>query len=107
MQWLQLALEEFVHDHRGGVRVLLAPGEGDVRLVVSNEADDLAAADASRLFDRFYRTDAARSGTHAGLGLSIVQALVQKMGGSVTADLLNGNLVVTVRLCPADAPQLP
>ena len=38
-------------------------------------------------FERFSRADAARTRTTgSGLGLAVVQALVTKLGGTVTAD---------------------
>ena len=42
----------------------------------------------SRLFDRFWRKDAARSGSaHCGLGLSLVSVYAAAMGAKVTAGL--------------------
>ncbi len=56
------------------------------RLDVTDTGAGFDAADAGRLFDRFYRADPARSpqgGT--GIGLTIGRALVQAHGGSLTA----------------------
>ncbi|MNH01258.1 Sensor protein CzcS precursor [compost metagenome] len=56
---------------------------GAMVVQVSNQGPPLAAAHLSKLFDRFYRADAARSaGNHAsGLGLSIVRAIMTLHGG--------------------------
>lgn len=62
--------------------------EGDrVVLSVADEGSGLDPEVAARVFERFYRGDPARSrGTGgAGLGLSIVSAIVEAHGGTVTA----------------------
>ena len=58
---------------------------GGVRLEVVDDGPGIAAADRERVFDRFARTDAARSRADggSGLGLSIVRWVVERHGGSV------------------------
>lgn len=67
------------------VTVLLTPGPDEVLLEVADTGPGLAAEDAERVFERFYRADTsrARSSGGTGLGLSIVQALVTAHGGAV------------------------
>jgi two-component system sensor histidine kinase QseC len=53
----------------------------DFALRIANATEELTPADLPRLFDRFWRKDAARSGgQHAGLGLSLVGALCELLG---------------------------
>ncbi|MBV7484878.1 heavy metal sensor histidine kinase [Bordetella sp. BOR01] len=56
-----------------------------VWISVSDRGDPIPADQQSRLFERFYRGDAARtrSGVHHGLGLSIVRAIASMHGGTV------------------------
>lgn len=60
---------------------------GRVRMIFENDVDSLIEADVSRLFERFYISDSARSQGNTGLGLTIARQLAQKMGGSLTAQL--------------------
>lgn len=54
---------------------------------VRNRADDLSAEDISKLFDRFWRRDPARSGgEHAGLGLSLARAFARALGADLRAE---------------------
>ncbi|WP_344071465.1 sensor histidine kinase [Microbacterium sediminicola] len=52
-------------------------------LRVSDTGHGIPATHLPHLFERFWRADPARSGAGSGLGLSIVQALVQAHGGSI------------------------
>jgi len=56
-------------------------------IVVGNRGAVIAQQELARLFDRFYRGDAARSEftESSGLGLSIVQAIMRMHGGSASA----------------------
>ncbi len=58
-----------------------------VLIEVHNPGDPIPEEHAERIFDRFYQADPSRAGArHRGLGLSIVQELVQAHGGAVTVD---------------------
>ena len=70
--------------------VLLANGE----VSFSNTAPGLDDVQVGRLFDRFFTVEAARGST--GLGLSIAKTLVERMGGTVTAEYQAGTLTIRV-----------
>jgi signal transduction histidine kinase len=56
---------------------------------VMTAADDgvgVEAANLNRLFERFYRADAARTSRGTGLGLAIVKHVVAAAGGDIEAD---------------------
>jgi two-component system OmpR family sensor kinase len=58
-----------------------------VLIDVHNGGEPIPEEDRTRVFDRFYQVDRARRpGRHRGLGLSIVQELVQAHGGRVSVD---------------------
>lgn len=74
------------------VRVNVEANHDEVLLSVADQGPGLSPEVADRVFERFYRGDPARSrGTGgAGLGLSIVSAIVEAHGGSVTASSSDG-----------------
>lgn len=66
------------------VRVGTAGGEHQaLRVEVSDQGSGLTSDEADRVFDRLYRTDDARSRVDGGggLGLAIVQSIVEAHGG--------------------------
>lgn len=63
-----------------------------VELRIENEVNSLAREDVAHMAERFWRKDRARTGgTHAGLGLSIAQALAEKLGLDLKLELRNAN----------------
>jgi signal transduction histidine kinase len=74
------------HAAGGGTIAIDASDQGgERRLTVRNTGSHLAVDEASRVFDRFYRTDPSRQRTTggSGLGLAIVKHLVEAHGGRV------------------------
>lgn len=82
--------------HGSGAPRIELRGENGFALSISNEAEGLETLDASRLFERFYRGDAARSTGGSGLGLSIAADLARAMGMSLETTVADGRFTVTL-----------
>ena len=80
--------------YSGGDLEITLSDSGEITF--SNMAKELSAVETEQLFDRFYTVEAARSST--GLGLSIARTLVERMGGTITADYDNGRLTIRLLL---------
>ena len=65
-------------------------------ITFTNTAKDLSAVEVEQLFDRFYTVEVARNST--GLGLSIARTLVDRMGGTITADYDEDRLMIKIIL---------
>jgi len=81
-----LAANAVRHAPRGGIVELRAELKGDgTALIVTDNGPGIAPEHLDFLFDRFYKADPARSSeSGSGLGLSIVRAIVERHGGSVS-----------------------
>ncbi|HSK92133.1 MAG TPA: ATP-binding protein [Euzebyales bacterium] len=81
---------------------------GTARIVVTDTGPGVEPALLGRLFERFSRTDDARTGGGAGLGLAIVAAVADAHRGGVTGrNRDGGGLEVTLDLgAPGDGPPL-
>ncbi|OXM59509.1 HAMP domain-containing sensor histidine kinase [Amycolatopsis vastitatis] len=89
------------------IQVRLRAEGASAVLEVDDAGPGIDAADVPRVFDRFYRADSARALPGSGLGLSIVQRVVDAHGGRVTvARSARGGALLRVDL-PAAAPLAP
>jgi signal transduction histidine kinase len=91
----------------GSVQVTIESRDGQQVLTVADTGIGIPRQDLQRVFERFYRVDAARSretgGT--GLGLSIVRHAVERHGGSIRVDSLLGEGTSFVVTLPVEPPR--
>jgi two-component system OmpR family sensor kinase len=94
------------HTPEGTTTTVRVDQIGDqAEIEVRDTGPGMPGDEANRIFERFYRSDPARSRMRggSGLGLSIVAAIVEAHGGTVTASSAPGQgMTVTVRI-PNDA----
>jgi signal transduction histidine kinase len=76
----------FKHTHDGGrIQLRLDNGRQAARLIVLDDGPGIPNEDLERVFERFYQSDASRSGEGTGLGLAIARWIAREHGGQVTA----------------------
>jgi two-component system, OmpR family, sensor histidine kinase MprB len=85
----------------GPIDVRVAGGVVDV----ADRGPGIATGDLDRVFDRFHRSDAARSLPGSGLGLSIVRDVVERQGGTVHATNRDGGGAVVGFTLPLRAAE--
>ena len=82
-----------VHADAGGSVTVETSAAGDsVELRVTNSGNRLSEEQASHVFERFWRGDAARTntGTHSGLGLPLVKKITEVLGGGLKVRTVSG-----------------
>lgn len=85
---LNLLSNAFKYTLRGGIRVVVRPSERGAVLTVADTGIGIPADAMPRLFERFYRVEGSHGRTHegTGIGLALVNDLVNLHGGSVTVE---------------------
>ncbi|MBA3943742.1 MAG: HAMP domain-containing protein [Herpetosiphonaceae bacterium] len=90
------------HTPPGGTIQLRATLQGPhVQLVVTDTGSGIAPDELPHIFDRFWRSDRARSrqGSGAGLGLAIARQLIETQGGQINAQSqLGQGTTITITL---------
>jgi len=77
-------LDNAVHHARSGIVVSLAQADGLTRLDIVDDGPGVPLSERERIFDRFHRSDAARShGEGTGLGLAIALSVARRHAGTL------------------------
>ena len=100
---------KFTFQGEVSVRLRAAPDGKAVQLTVEDTGTGIAAEELPRLFERFHRVAGAQGRTYegTGIGLALVQELVQLHGGTVSVSSEKGRgSVFTVRI-PFGIAHLP
>lgn len=76
----------------GKIEVQAEPAAGGDQIIfsVKDTGAGISANDLQRIFERFYKTDRARSGGGTGLGLAIAKHMVEAHGGKIWAESVEG-----------------
>lgn len=74
------------HSQATHVKIRVSLLNANVMIAVADDGMGILKQDLPHVFKRLYKCDIARSEKGSGLGLSIVQQLVEKMGGSISVE---------------------
>ncbi len=74
----------------GEVALFAESTSGEVRFAVRDTGVGIPADDLPRVFERFYKSDRARSGGGAGLGLAIARHIIEAHGGKIWVESEEG-----------------
>lgn len=93
----------------GEIRVAIRDAGGAVEFSVSDTGTGISTDDLPRLFQRFWRIDNARRRSHegCGIGLAMVQELVEMHGGSIGVESTLGKGTVFTVALPFGYQHLP
>ncbi len=106
---LNLLSNAFKFTLEGGIRIALGADASSAALLVEDTGVGIAAAELSRVFERFHRIEGTRARTHegTGIGLALVQDLVTLHGGGISVSSTPGKgTTFTVRI-PFGVAHLP
>lgn len=78
------------------IRISVTSEEDCCLIRVTNSGEGLAQAELAHIFESFWRGSNAENVRGSGLGLYICRKLMEKMDGSVFADVENGEMCITV-----------
>lgn len=81
----------------GEISTVVLPAGDRISLSITNSVEGFTEADSRKLFDRFWRKEASRTGhEHSGLGLSLAREFSRAMDFELTAAFDQGRLTFTL-----------
>ncbi len=88
------------HSHADKIGIFLSGQGGNIKILLRDNGVGIDKEDLKHIFERLYKCDKGRSEKGSGLGLSIVQQLVEKLNGTITADSVPGKGTIFTLLLP-------
>lgn len=79
------------------VKIELKQEDNCIITEFTNKVTELTEENVENLFNRFYTVDKSRNDRNTGLGLYITKVLVEKLGSSIWAELIDDKLKITIR----------
>lgn len=78
---------KYMNKSHGVIDIRLLDESDSIRVEIEDNGKGIAQKDLSKIFDRFYRTDASRNSAQggSGIGLSIVRKIIEDHGGYIWA----------------------
>lgn len=92
-QLTSILVDNAIDHSEGGkdVTILLRNEHGNAKMSVINAGAEIPKEERNRMFERFYRSDAARTDDgHFGLGLAIAKAITNVHKGKIGVECYNG-----------------
>ena len=94
----------------GAIRVAVSERDGAAELRITDTGTGISESDLAHLFQRFHRIEGAKRRSHegSGIGLALVQELVEMHGGAISVDSKLGVgscFTVTLQLGYSHLPQ--
>jgi signal transduction histidine kinase len=89
----------------GAIRLRTSRGASGAVVAVSDTGIGIPPEDLPRIWERLYRGDKSRSERGLGLGLSLVKAIVEAHGGTVTAESEPGQGTRVTVMLPLSNPE--
>lgn len=78
------------------IRMKLFSEKNDIIFLCENDLENPWDIDIKKIFSKFYKADTARTSNTTGLGLSIAKSLVERMDGTIVAEIENDMFLIRV-----------
>ena len=82
----------------GSITVKILESDDSISVSVANTGSEIPPASRERIFQKFYQADESHATEGNGIGLAVVQKIVELHGGTVGAESQNGETTFTVSL---------
>ena len=83
---------KYMNKRNGIIDIRILDEVDSIRVEIEDNGKGIAQKDLSKIFERFYRTDASRNSAQggSGIGLSIVRKIIEDHGGYIWATSKEG-----------------